>query len=193
MMRTRLLSALVGLCFFLFPAVSAAPQQSPIVREPGPRCLDAETARQFQREILPQLVHLTKQLGINQRLQKGERVEDVLSFSYELAVISLNQPLGAWNQDIKERSVFYTYVLCPIESAGSLLPLPEKEEDHVRQMSDVRPQLVKGAYYRLMITLSIKRVAFQLTPEIVQAYKKLPPVEDTFDLKILEEMSPYKP
>jgi len=181
-MRTRYLSSLLGLCLFLIPSMSAEPQQTP-------RCLDAETARRFQREILPELKNLTEKLGIYGRLQKSESIDDILSFSYEIAVTSLDQPLGTWNEDVKNRSIFYTYVLCPIESVGSLFALPEKEEGHVKQMAEARPALVRGAYYRLVIKLSIKRATFQLTPELVRAYKRLPPVEETFDLKILEELA----
>jgi hypothetical protein len=156
----------VSLCVFVgiaFPSVAQGPPAGSAHQHPAAakatrvlHCLKPETARFFLRTILPELRKLTEPLGIYDHLEKGESVEDVLSFSYELAVISLDRPLGAWNDEIKNRSFLYTYVICPIKSAGSLFSLPEKEESHVKQMSDVRPKLVKGALYRIVITLSIK-------------------------------------
>ena len=73
------------------------------------------------------------------------------------------------------------------------MALPEKEEQHVKDMTEVRPKLVKGAFYRLAIKLSVKRTTFQLTPELVRAINKLPPVRETVDLQILEELRRYDP
>lgn len=158
------------------------------------RCLRPETAQYFQKEILPELQNFLKESEIQIKLQEGERIEDVLTFSYELAVASLGAPLGAWDEQIKKRTTFYTYVLCPARDLISLFALPEKETERVRQMAEVRPQMVKGAFYRLMIKLSIKRVTFELTPEMIRAYGgKLPPVEETFDLEIIEEFRSYDP
>src|SRR2546425_7286384 len=36
---------------------------------------------------------------------------------------------------------------------------------HVKEMTEIRPKLVKGAFYRLAIKLSVKRTTFQRSEE----------------------------
>jgi len=144
----------------------------------------------FIGEVMPQLIQMDKNLEIEQRLDQGVKIEDVMIFAYEIArkrlasTTGVEIPLGFWSrppiissETMVEEVDLFLKILC-------YLHLP-KPDEYNRKMKVARPVLVEGAYNRLILELSLRRPLFTTSTETLKTYGA-PPIDVFINFRAIE-------
>lgn len=131
----------------------------------------------FINEVMPRLIAISAAYRIEERLQPGEAVEDVMAFAYEIAAKRLNVPLGYWSKEMETEVPVVADVWCLMLR---VIRLP-KREDYKETIKMVRPTLVNGTYNRLVVRLSLKNPLFEIPTEDLIS-KPLPSVDAFINL-----------
>lgn len=145
--------------------------------------------RAFIREVMPELIAIDKQFGIEKQLKGEERIEDVMAFAYEIARERLyvaNKAYvksGYWSEDpelMRKEVGFLARILCFARWVFMLKP-----EKYNTQMANTRPILYDGAYARLIVSLSLKDLLFTASEETIKV-EGVPSVENLVTLNTIQ-------
>jgi len=131
----------------------------------------------FIGKVLPNLIVINNEYGIEKKLQPEEKIEDAMAFVYQTTAERLDVPLGFWSEQMWTQMPVMADALCFILR---VIRFP-KREDYKETIRMVRPTLLNGAYNRLVVRLSLKDPLFEIPTEDLIS-KPLPSVDAFINL-----------
>jgi hypothetical protein len=114
-------------------------------------------------------------------LPTNTTVEDVLAVSYQVTLLRLGQKPGAWSTSIRTEVTTIAGVLCTI---GRIFKIP-KTANYEKQMRDLQPLLIPGAYERLLVDFSVRSRLLTTSVSTLQL-EPLPSSDDLFNRQVLQ-------
>lgn len=121
-------------------------------------CLSASAAVGQEKVPAPlenaiqKLVALAAELKIDQEFKDYRDIADVMSFSYDVALLKLKEPFGAWNDLIKNETVLVVYLNCPTIQYPAL---PANRAGYREVVVEFRKFLYSGGFDRMVRRVAI--------------------------------------
>lgn len=116
-------------------------------------------------------------------LPESYRIEDVLAAAYEIALRRQSKQPGDWNDQLNADVIVTSGLLCVL---ARIFKVP-KTADYKDKMAAIAPIVIHGAYDRLLVSLSIRKLLLSTsTATLQEGGNQLPKPEELFNPALLE-------